>query len=299
MMNRMGTCFAIAAAVATLGMAPKPAAAQPVVEVVDLVVNSVTLDEGQLIADATITLDVVGRLVTRNVEIPLALDGLLGDGECDILHLSVGPVYLDILGLVVELDDCEGGPVTVDITALAGEGLLGDLLCGIANLLSGGLDLGAILEGLAEAEIDALTDAIRDVLNEVFGELLDTGIATQSHPGQGGHPGKGPGGTGPPGQGGGGPPGQGGGGPPGQGGQQTQRCDILTLEIPEGLELELLGLLVETSPICLQVYAERGAGNLLGNLLCSLLGLLDSPGDTLGGQQALIRNILRLLDRIG
>lgn len=292
MMNRMSTCFAVAAAVATLGMAPKPAAAQPVVEVVELVVNSVTLDEGQLIADATVTLDVVGRLVTRNVEIPLALDGLLGaEGGCDILHLSVGPVYLDILGLVVELDDCEGGPVTVDITALAGEGLLGDLLCGIANLLSGGLDLGAILEGLTTAEIDALTDAIRDVLNNVFGELLDTGIATQSHPGQGGHPGKGPGGAG--------PPGQGGGGPPGQGGQQTQRCDILTLEIPEGLELELLGLLVETSPICLQVYAERGAGNLLGNLLCSLLGLLDSPGDTLGGQQALIRNILRLLDRIG
>jgi hypothetical protein len=76
------------------------------------------------------------------------------------------------------------------------------------------------------------------------------------------------------------------------------RCDILNLEIPEGITLNLLGLLVETSPICLDVYAERGSGNLLGNLLCGLTGLLDTPANN-NALQAQARNILRLLDRLG
>ena len=71
------------------------------------------------------------------------------------------------------------------------------------------------------------------------------------------------------------------------------------LEIPEGLQLELLGLLVDTSGICLDVYAERGSGNLLGNLLCSLTNLLNNGGNNAGGQAALVRNITRLLDRLG
>jgi hypothetical protein len=57
---------------------------------------------------------------------------------CDILNLSLGPLDLNLLGLRVELDNCANGPVTVDITAVQGGGLLGDLLCGLSNLLSGG-----------------------------------------------------------------------------------------------------------------------------------------------------------------
>ena len=34
-------------------------------------------------------------------------------GDTDILNLSLGPVDLNLLGLDVQLDDCEGGPVTV------------------------------------------------------------------------------------------------------------------------------------------------------------------------------------------
>jgi hypothetical protein len=57
---------------------------------------------------------------------------------CEILSLSLGPLDLNLLGLGVELDDCASGPVTVDIDAIPGGGLLGDLLCGLSNLLSGG-----------------------------------------------------------------------------------------------------------------------------------------------------------------
>jgi hypothetical protein len=62
--------------------------------------------------------------------------------ECDILNLSLGPVELNLLGLVVNLDDCNDGPVTVDITARPGPGrLLGNLLCSLAGLFDSGLDL--------------------------------------------------------------------------------------------------------------------------------------------------------------
>jgi hypothetical protein len=57
---------------------------------------------------------------------------------CQVLSLSLGPLDLNLLGLRVELDNCANGPVTVDIDAIQGGGLLGDLLCGLSNLLSGG-----------------------------------------------------------------------------------------------------------------------------------------------------------------
>jgi hypothetical protein len=58
--------------------------------------------------------------------------------EVPILHLSVGPLDLNLLGLRVQLNNCAtpAGPVTVDITAITGPGnLLGNLLAGIARLL--------------------------------------------------------------------------------------------------------------------------------------------------------------------
>jgi hypothetical protein len=53
--------------------------------------------------------------------------------SCSVLSLALGPIDLNLLGLVVELDNCSNGPVTVDITAIPGGGLLGDLLCGLGG----------------------------------------------------------------------------------------------------------------------------------------------------------------------
>jgi hypothetical protein len=50
---------------------------------------------------------------------------------CDILHLELGPLDLDLLGLIVHLDK-----VVLDIDADPNGGLLGSLLCAIANLLN-------------------------------------------------------------------------------------------------------------------------------------------------------------------
>jgi hypothetical protein len=71
----------------------------------------------------------------------------------------------------------------------------------------------------------------------------------------------------------------------------TQGCKILTLDLGP-LDLDVLGLVIELSPVELDITAVPGPGNLLGNLLCAVAGLLDGPGNALGGVSALLNRIL-------
>jgi len=72
-------------------------------------------------------------------------------GNTSILHLEVGPLNLNLLGLHVDLDDCDGGPVVVDISAQSGPGkLLGNLLGGLSHLLDSNANLTAILNKLGK-----------------------------------------------------------------------------------------------------------------------------------------------------
>src|SRR5918997_6616285 len=55
-------------------------------------------------------------------------------GTCQILDLILGPLHLDLLGLVVDLyGRTKSDPVQVTITGEPGHGLLGDLLCSLAG----------------------------------------------------------------------------------------------------------------------------------------------------------------------
>ena len=54
-------------------------------------------------------------------------------------------------------------------------------------------------------------------------------------------------------------------------------CDILNLVLGP-LDLDLLGLQVHLDKVVLNIIAASGAGNLLGNLLCAVAGLLDGTG---------------------
>jgi hypothetical protein len=93
---------------------------------------------GALVAIGTLTATVTDgagnilRTILQQTAVPVSAI----NGTCQILHLELGPLDLDLLGLVVHLDR-----VVLDITAQSGAGnLLGNLLCGIAGLLdSGGL----------------------------------------------------------------------------------------------------------------------------------------------------------------
>jgi hypothetical protein len=96
---------------------------------------------------------VVGTVANQSVTTPLQVTG-----TCDILHLTLGPLDLDLLGLVVHLDQ-----VVLDITAEQGPGnLLGNLLCAVAGLLdppTGGGGLGGILNSIVA------------LLNQILGQL--------------------------------------------------------------------------------------------------------------------------------
>ena len=60
------------------------------------------------------------------------------------------------------------------------------------------------------------------------------------------------------------------------------------------LNLNLLGLVVTLNQVHLNITAVPGAGNLLGNLLCAVAGLLNGGG-TLSEISALLNSILALL----
>jgi hypothetical protein len=110
---------------------------------------------GQIVAVGTLTgtlTDSVGAVLGTIVRtVTLLLDAAATQASCDILHLELGPLDLDLLGLVVHLNK-----VVLDISAVPGAGnLLGNLLCSVANLLNGGGALSAIVNLLNQI-LDAL-----------------------------------------------------------------------------------------------------------------------------------------------
>lgn len=72
---------------------------------------------------------------------------------CGILDLTLGPLDLNLLGLRVQLNQ-----VHLVITAIPGGGLLGDLLCAVANLLNPGGAIGNLAQFL-------------NLLNQILGLL--------------------------------------------------------------------------------------------------------------------------------
>jgi hypothetical protein len=67
-------------------------------------------------------------------------------------------------------------------------------------------------------------------------------------------------------------------------------CDILELELGP-ISIDLLGLQIDLSKVVLTITAQSGAGNLLGNLLCQVAGLLDNPNSL----AKLLNDIIALL----
>jgi hypothetical protein len=74
--------------------------------------------------------------VTRTVDAPVTVAA----ATCQVLNLVLGPLHLDLLGLVVDLNQ-----VHLVITAVQAAGnLLGNLLCAITHLLDGTSAAGGI-----------------------------------------------------------------------------------------------------------------------------------------------------------
>ena len=111
---------------------------------------------GVLTGTATLTGNVLGPAGAVVGSITQTVTGLLSvSGSCQILNLVLGPLNLNLLGVVVTLNQ-----VVLNITAVPGAGnLLGNLLCAVANLLNAGGPLANLLGQLST------------LLNQIIGAL--------------------------------------------------------------------------------------------------------------------------------
>ena len=223
----------------------------------------------QTISSRTVSIPVASKLPRKAKKATLAST----TATCQILHLVLGPLDLNLLGLQIHLSQ-----VVLDITAVSGPGnLLGNLLCGIANLLNANrpplgllvarlnrlLTLSRLLQGTTLTGTSAsggtftgtlnvqrltvqngklaLVGTVDGVVKNASGAVIRTITgAPVTIPLA----------------------------------AANGTCQILHLEIGP-LDLDLLGLQVHLNRVVLDVTAHSGPGNLLGNLLCSIAHLLD------------------------
>jgi hypothetical protein len=112
-------------------------------------INKFIVQNGQLLAVGTVagtltnaTTGVVSTVLT-NFTAPVTI----AQAACQILNLSIGPIHLNLLGLVIDTNT-----IVLNITAQPGAGnLLGNLLCAIANALNNPSSLATLLNGLLAA----------------------------------------------------------------------------------------------------------------------------------------------------
>jgi len=206
-------------------------------------ITNVGIQGGQLVASGTSRAIINGRTTSVPFSTPLTVTLAANqDGKvCPILDLHLDAIHLDLLGLVVQTS-----PICLEITAVAGGGLLGDLLCHTGQLLQNGLTMDQVLagqgagtlSGLNEIQVNSLLAGFRDTLNGGLPHLEDA-VVTSVSPG-------------------------------------ADTCSILHLELGP-VDLDLLGLVIvlddcKGGPVVVDITGEEGPGNLLGNLLCGLLG---------------------------
>jgi hypothetical protein len=100
-------------------------------------------------------------------------------GRCQILDLILGPLHLNLLGLVVDLyGQTRRDPVRVRITGEPGHGLLGDLLCSLAGgeNITSLAQLQSLLRSLGVSRTDA---QLQNLLTQLGIDL--TGGLSQSN----------------------------------------------------------------------------------------------------------------------
>lgn len=118
-------------------------------------INNFSNSNGQLFANGTLSFALNG------VQHIIAASAPVTDpsSSCPILNLTLGPINLNLLGLVVQTNQ-----INLSITAQSGPGnLLGNLLCDVANLLNGNGGLSGLVNGLL--------NQVTTLLNQILGQL--------------------------------------------------------------------------------------------------------------------------------
>ena len=87
---------------------------------------------------------------------------------CQVLKLVLGPLHLDLLGLVVDLyGKTQSNPVVVTINAQPNKGLLGQLLCGLAGGGSGITTMAGLESLLNSLGLNLSTTQIQSLLKQL------------------------------------------------------------------------------------------------------------------------------------
>jgi len=200
-------------------------------------------------------LTAIGQVGVNPVMVPLTLTASPGNGSAEILHLHLNPIHLDILGLNVQTSN-----ICLDITAQQGSGnLLGNLLFDVAHALdTNGQNVGAALGSLSPIQnllFDLeLSTLLTGGLNAATApsSLGNTADATNLPPGA---------------------------------------TDLVHLSLGP-VNLNLLGLNVAldncaNGPVVVDVFAQSGSGELLGNLLSGVANAFNPNGNNMGVERAL------------
>jgi hypothetical protein len=110
-----------------------------------LTITQINYVNDQLVASGRVT-TTTGQLAGTFADVPMALVDASQAGACEILNLDLGPIFLNLLGLEIDLS-----AINLDIRAVPGAGnLLGNLLCAIVHLLDGPGAFAAILNLLGQ-----------------------------------------------------------------------------------------------------------------------------------------------------
>ena len=218
-------------------------------------VTSVALVHGQLVATGTATATIHGTTTTVPFSSPVDIT-VAQAGVCPVLDLRLAPIHLNVLGLAVDTS-----AICLTITAMQGGGLLGDLLCSLGNLLNQGIPLNQALGTFSAGDLTTLLNGITGLLNGALDQLNQVTLISIEQVGV------------------------------------HHTCAILHLALGP-VNLTLLGLNVvldncANGPVTVDITGITGPGNLLGNLLCELLGGgLINIGATL---QQILNQIIGLL----
>jgi hypothetical protein len=223
-------------------------------DVVPISITSVVVQDGQLIANGLVGTNPFTSPVTLTTQPGNAVSP--SGAACPILNLELGPIDLNLLGLRVETS-----PICLEITAYEGGGLLGDLLCSVANLLQSGVPLADVLAQLETAgNLTRFLNGIATLFDQALDQVTSNTVANQST------------------------------------GGIAATCSVLSLSLGP-VQLNLLGLEVvlddcSNGPVTVDITAIPGGG-LLGDLLCSLSDLLGG-----GGAQTAIQAVLWQIARL-
>jgi hypothetical protein len=211
-----------------------------------MTVQDFAVQHGVLVAHVALN-GTAGSQTINNVD---ATVSVVVTGTCQVLSLVLGPLSLNLLGLLVNLNQ-----VTLTITAQQGPGLLlGNLVCNLVNLLNsptGTVSISTLLNRLMtdlKMVLNSLTPGFAVQNNQLVATESYSGTVEATAPVTATAPMTG-----------------------------TTICPVLTLDIG-ALHIDLLGLVIDLSPVHLTITAQQGAGNLLGNLVCSIDNLLNTGG---------------------